>query len=180
MVFLVLFHFLSGFIFIFFCKYELTATFFFPGIHCNISQHMDKNHKKVHYLTDSHEQEYHKEKECYFENEVSSQEEKPGTKLIMAEVNEVDEKDASFEGNNNAALTIDTGLKYPHFLKIFNVTFEVGQNCHHSAHEFNIQCFENAPHSGPSFDAPVNLPACRRLSTAAIEPVPEDWTVCQL
>lgn len=37
----------------------------------------------------------------------------------MAEVNEVGEEDASFEGNNNATLTIDTGQIFIFMLNLF-------------------------------------------------------------
>ncbi|CAH1420398.1 unnamed protein product [Lactuca virosa] len=47
---------------------------------------MDKDHKRVHYLTDSHEQECHKEKECYFESpgvEILETSNRKSTRLQM-------------------------------------------------------------------------------------------------
>ncbi|KAL7588707.1 hypothetical protein Lser_V15G36792 [Lactuca serriola] len=118
----------------------------------------------IDFILDEQESE---QKQNLLKNEASSQE-KPGTELIMTEVKEESAKDESFEGNNNAALTIHT--ENDECLE--DTSMDMDKTAHsstlhddHSAHEFNIQCSENAPHSGPSSDAtnaPVNLPVHRR------------------
>ncbi|CAI9296480.1 unnamed protein product [Lactuca saligna] len=120
----------------------------------------------IDFILDEQESE---QKQNLLTNEASSQEEKPETELLMAKVKEVSAKDESFEGNNNPALTIHTE-KNNECLE--DTSMEMDKTAHsstlhddhHSPHEFNIQCSENAPDSGPSSEttnAPVNLPVRR-------------------
>ncbi|KAI3778558.1 hypothetical protein L2E82_07936 [Cichorium intybus] len=80
----------------------------------------------------------------------SSQQENTGKQVVMADLNEVSAKDESFEGNNNASLTIHTDND--ECSKDTTINGTAHSSTFHDDQKMNIQCSENAPHPEPSSD----------------------------